>query len=546
MALGVLPRRALRSAVASRVALLAGYAGLAGLGVLLIWPILGDDFPPGVDTPTFLHLSWVTRLALTGHLPNPVLDPFWYGGEFPYLQSYPPLAYGLVGGVSAFTGVDFLVVYRGALMLGYLGTASATVWLGREFGLAPWASLLAGGLVLLSYPVLAALALWGWFTSIAAMPFILLGYGLLERGVHRGKKGWAALGGLCFGLGALAHHMTALAVGFALVPWAVYHLLRRIYQRWNFLQVCGVFISVSLLTTAPWGVPFLAHALEVGFRRDIPGVWIFPLATYAWRAISPYYIGRYIYPSYLGSSIVFFALFGVAFALMEGRRLAGVALVLLALTWFSLGVAGNPLYRFYPFSGLDVARFSLFMAPFLALLASAVVDALVKSVGVRWLSLKVVLVGLALLALLALPVRDAWALHGRMRPYQVAPEVREAMVWLATHTGEEDRVFGAGMWFWDTFLIPYLAHRPIVHGWHDEGASTWREVRSLRYATWFGQGSAEDVYATLHGLGAKYIVVGEGLFSPEMVALFRGMLESRPDMFLPLAQWGKVRIYGVR
>lgn len=545
MVLGVLPRRGVRFAVASRFALVAGYVGLAGLGVLLAWPALGADFPPGVDTPTFLHLSWVTRLALTGRLPNPLLDPFWYGGAFPYLQSYPPLAYGLVGGVSAFTGVDFLVVYRWVMVLAYLGTACATVWVGREMGLAHWSALLAGGLVLLSYPMLAALALWGWFTSIAAMPFVLLGYGLLERGMRQGKAGWAALGGLCFGLGALAHHMTALAVGMALVPWAIYHLVRGLY-RWNFLKVLGVFISVTLLTTAPWGLPFLAHALEVGFRRDIPGVWTFPLATYAWRAISPYYIGRYIYPSYLGSSVVFFALFGVVYSFAEGRRLPGVALIVLALTWFSLGVAGNPLYRFYPFSGLDVARFSLFMAPFLALLASAVVDSLAKGVEVRRFPVKGALVGLALVALVALPVRDAWAFHGKVRPYLVEQGVREAMAWLARETKDGERVFGAGMWFWDTFLIPYLAQRPIVHGWHDEGAPTWREVRSLRYATWFGQGSAEGVYATLHGLGARYVVVGEGLFSPEMVTLFRGMLESRPDLFPLLEEWDKVRIYGVR
>ncbi|GBD11842.1 hypothetical protein HRbin23_01521 [bacterium HR23] len=370
-------------------------------------------------------------------------------------------------------------------------------------------------------------------------------------GGQRGQVGWAVLGGGCFGLGALAHHMTALAVGLALVPWGVYHLVRGTYRRWNFAKVCIVFISVSLLTVAPWGVPFLAHALEVGFRRDIPGVWVFPLATYAWRAIIPYYIGRYIYPSYLGASIVFFALFGVAYAVVEGRRLPGLALTVLTLTWFSLGIGGNPLYHFYPFSGLDVARFSLFTAPFLALLASGVVEALAREVATvqarLWFPVvKGGLVALVLAGLVALPLRDALTFRGRMHPYQVDPEVREAMSWLANHTGEDEAVFGGGMWFWDTFLIPYLARRPIVHGWHDEGASTWREVRSLRYALWFGYGTAESVYATLTVLGARYLVVGEGLFSPEAAPLFRAMLEKRPDLFPLLAQWGKVRIYGVR
>ena len=59
------------------------------LGAILIWPIFGPDYPPGVDTATFLHLSWVTKLAASGALADPFQDPYWYGG-FPYLASYPP------------------------------------------------------------------------------------------------------------------------------------------------------------------------------------------------------------------------------------------------------------------------------------------------------------------------------------------------------------------------------------------------------------------------------------------------------------------------
>lgn len=551
MASPMLLWRARGSAAAPRIALLGGCVGLGVLGVLLVWPILGGDYPPGIDTPTFLHFSWVARLAIQGQLSGPLRDPFWYGGDFPYLQAYPPLAYALVGGISALTGVALVVVFKGVLVLSYIGIAWATVWLAREVGFARWIALLAGLMVLLAYPVLAALALWGWFTTVVAMPFVLLGYGLLWRGVHRGKAGWAALGGICFGLGTLAHHMTALAVGAALVPWGLYYLGRGLYPRWNFLQICSVFISVALLTIAPWGVPFLAHALEVGFRRDIPGLWVFPLATYARLAITPFSIGGYIYPSYLGASTVFFALFGVTYALVEGRRLPGIALMALFLTWFSLGLSGNPLYRFYPFSSLDVARFPLFLAPFLVLTATTVVDAIARAVegwrvpepAVVWRRGVVVLV---VMALVVLPLRDAWVFRGKMAPYRVDPQVKEALAWLATHSAEGDRVFGAGLWFWDTFLIPYLAHRPIVHGWHDEGAHSWRQVRSLRYATWFGQGSAEGVYATLKALGAQYVLVGEGLFSPEITPLFRQMLESRPDLFSLQVQWEKVRIFRVQ
>ena len=69
---------------------LAVAMGLTGLSALLLWPITGGDYPPGVDTPTFLHLSWVVELAFSGNLDNALEDPYWYGG-FSYLI-YPPLA----------------------------------------------------------------------------------------------------------------------------------------------------------------------------------------------------------------------------------------------------------------------------------------------------------------------------------------------------------------------------------------------------------------------------------------------------------------------
>lgn len=81
------------------------------LGLLLVWPIIGPDYPPGVDTPTFLHLSWVTKLAASGDLSNPFRDPYWYGG-FPYMVSYPPLGYGLVGVISFVTRLSSTCTWR--------------------------------------------------------------------------------------------------------------------------------------------------------------------------------------------------------------------------------------------------------------------------------------------------------------------------------------------------------------------------------------------------------------------------------------------------
>ena len=100
---------------------LALFGAFSILGAVLVWPIFGHDYPPGVDTPTFLHLSWVTNLAVSGQLADPFQDPYWYGG-FSYLVAYPPLGYGLVGILTVATRLELTVVYSGLLVLSIRGT----------------------------------------------------------------------------------------------------------------------------------------------------------------------------------------------------------------------------------------------------------------------------------------------------------------------------------------------------------------------------------------------------------------------------------------
>lgn len=113
------------------------------LGLIIIWPILGPGYPPGVDTATFLHLSWVTKLAASGELTDPFTDPYWYGG-FSYMVAYPPLGYGIVGVISFLTTIDLVNVYAAVLVIAYGGLAAATYWLAIEFGLRRWTAALAG------------------------------------------------------------------------------------------------------------------------------------------------------------------------------------------------------------------------------------------------------------------------------------------------------------------------------------------------------------------------------------------------------------------
>ena len=343
------------------------------LGMVLIWPIFGPDYPPGVDTSTFLHLSWVTKLAASGQLADPFQDPYWYGG-FPYLVAYPPLGYGLVGVISFVTTIDLVNVYTALMVLAYGGLAATTYWLAAEIGLRRWTAALAGVLVAVAYPVLSSIFLWGWFTSVLAMPFGLAGIMLLERSLRTGRWPFAALGGACMALSILVHHMTGLSLGLGLVGWLAYHVGSGIYSRRQVVIFSGLFAVVTAAIVAPWGIAFMLHVLEVGFRREVPGLWRPDFTMYRTNIVDSSLIGIHTYPSYLGITFLVLAIGGTVYALLERQRLSGLAVALLVLVWFSMGASLNPLVRAYPFSGLDAARFPLYMAPLMAVVGAALVE----------------------------------------------------------------------------------------------------------------------------------------------------------------------------
>ena len=305
------------------------------LGALLIWPIFGADYPPGVDTATFLHLSWVTKLAASGQLADPFQDPYGYGG-FSYLVAYPPLGYGLVGVVSFVTGLDFVNVYTAVLVLAYGGLAAATYWLALELGLKRWTAVLAGVLVALAYPVLSSIFLWGRFTSVLAMPFALVGFMLLERALRTGNIKLAVWGGLSMAVSILVHHMTGVSIGLAMAGWFVFHALAPVYPRKRLILYSAIFGGITALVVAPWGIAFLVHVLDIGFRREVPGLWRPELSLYRSNIGNSSLIGEYVYPSYLGITLTLLATGGTALALIERRRFAGLAVGLLVLAWFSL------------------------------------------------------------------------------------------------------------------------------------------------------------------------------------------------------------------
>ena len=529
------------------------------LGALLLWPIFGADYPPGVDTPTFLHLSWVTKLAASGQLADPFQDPYWYGG-FPYMVAYPPLGYGLVGVISFVTKLDLINVYMAFLVMAHGGLGTATFWLGVELGLRRWTAALAGILVVLAYPVLSSIFLWGWFTSVLAFPLGLVAIMLLERSLRTGRWQPAAWGGFFMALSILVHHMTGLSLGMGLAAWFVYHSASGKHGRRQVVVSSALFVAITFLVIAPWGIPFTIHILDVDFRREIPGLWVSNLHIYRTQIIDPGLIGGFVYPSYLGITLMVLATGGTVYALLERRRLAGMALVLLVLVWFSLGADSNPLIRVYPFSGLDIARFHLFMVPFMALLGAALVERMIDLLRDFRPTLSLgpftgqahgiwyVLVFAVLAAVLAFPAKDAWRAREFMQPYQVRGSVNEAMTWLAerplSDDGTQDRVYSIGLWTWHTFLIPYLADRPLVDGWHDEGAPNVNQIRQLRLMGWTGNVDIQKAHQLLSELGAEYVLVNPVSDYPvERADVFLEELEAHPEWFQKREQWREVVVF---
>ena len=537
---------------------LTAYRGLGILGAfsalsaVLIWPIFGPDYPPGVDTPTFLHLSWVTKLAVSGDLANPFSDPYWYGG-FPYLEAYPPLGYGLVGTLSFVTRIDLVIVYTVVLVIAHGGLAAATYWLALELGVKRWSAVLAGVLAAAAYPVLASVFLWGWFTSVMALPLGLAGLLLLERSLRTGDWKPASWGGLCMAGSILTHHMTGLSIGLGMVGWFAYHAATGVYSRRQVALFSTLFVAVTALVVLPWGVPFMLHILDAGFRREVPGLWMPGISSFQENLTDVGLIGAHTYPSYMGTSLMVLAIGGTVYALMERRRMAGIAGVLLVLTWFSLGANYNPLIKVYPFSGLDAARFHLFMVPFMAVLSATLVERTAGLLTDLWPSVyrsaRYVPVVALLAAVLAFPVKDALQAQDSMAPYKVNGQAEDAIEWLTLQRGGEAEggpIYSIGLWTWHSFLIPYLGGQPLVDGWHDEGANNVEKIRELRLMGWTGDINIERAYSILTELGATHVLVNRDSDYPiERSGAFWDGFEAHPDRFQKRDQWGDVAVFAV-
>ena len=520
---------------------LAVVLGISLLGLILIHRVFQSGFPPGVDTPLFLHLSWFAQEALQGSSDG-LLDRYWYGGFHPF-TTYPPLTYSLVGALATLPGISLVPVYKGVLLAAYVGTGLATYVLARELGTGRLWGAFAGVLTILAHPMLVSIGLWGWLSSIAAMPFALLAFAGLERAYHRGHVRYAAGGGVALGLAVLTHHMTAFAFGLGLPAWALFYLVRYPAARGHLYRVALWFVGATAVVTVWWIIPWLVNVLDAGFRREVPGLWTFPLRQYLEAITNTGLVAQYAFPSYLGIALIVLAVGGTVQALVVPSRTTPYAILLLILVAFSLGEQVNPLLRLWPFDGLDVARFHLYMVPFMALVGLPFLESVGRGMGdllrlrraPRWLP-AAVSGALALVVLGQMTVDAVTASRALFQPYRVSTLMQETLDWF-NGEGRDGKVLGVGLWHWDDFLLPYYLRRPVVDGWHDEGAKNWRTVRPLRLMMWRAREiDVAEAYDLLGDLDGRYIAI-DTCYPGEAPSQFRAALREHPELFQEVAEF---------
>ena len=515
------------------------------VGLVVARNLLQQGFPPGVDTPIFLHLSWFTRETLSGN--GGLVDPYWYGGFHPF-TTYPPLSYVAVGTLASVPGLGFVFSYKTILLAAYIGTGVATYALARQTGNIRIWSILAAVLTMLAYPLLVTVGLWGWFSTVVALPLALVALAMLERAYHGGLLRFAVAGGVTLGLAVLAHHMTAFAFSLGLPAWFLFYYVRQTLPRRHLYRVTLLFGVALVVTSGWWIVPWAMNLLEAGFQREIPGLWSFPLARYFEAITQRDLIGFYAYPNYLGIGLIIMAVGGTVQAIVSPSRHTPYVILLLLLVAFSLGEQANPLLRVRPLDGLDVARFQLYMVPiialiglpFLAALGTTVVDLLSLRKPPKWLPAAVS--GALVALVLGQAIWDgAEASRKLFQPYRVTPAAQQALDWFGQE-GNQGKVLGVGFWHWDDFLLPYYLDQAVVDGWHDEGARNWRTVRALRIMMWEGQVDVPRAHQLLGELGGRYIAV-QDYFTGESPGEFRAALREHPGLFSEVADWGEVTIF---
>ena len=518
-----------------------------GISSLIARNLLFEGLPPGVDSPTFLHMAWFTKETLLGN--GGLTDPYWYGG-FSLFSIYPPVGYGIVGVIASIPGIGFVLTYKIVLLLAYSAVGTTTYYTARRLDNGFSLSLLAGLVAILAYPMQASVGLWGWYSTIVALPLALLSLILLEKSLDGNRAITAVLGGVVLGLSVLSHHMTAFAFGIFLPIWLIYHFLTKPDLLNHLFKVSILFVLGVTITTIWWIIPWATSLLEYGFEREIPGIWSFPLHRYFKASLDGELIGSHIYPSYVGFGLILMVVGGLIHTLTSVSRTTPYAILLLVIIALSLGEAVNPIVKLWPFSRLDVARFQVYAIPLIAVVGLPFLkDAMKTITSLIALAIKRTLpaslaTGL-IIGLIAGPmVWDSSVTSSKIfKPYLVTSDAQAAFNWL-DQEGREGNVLGVGSWHWHTFLMPYILGRSVVDGWHDEGAKNWQKVRALRTMMWTGDVDPARVHSILKELDGRYVVI-ENRHPGESPKKFKDALLKKNDLFNQVAKLNKVSIFEV-
>lgn len=523
-------RRGPRHRVLETMARARWHIALVVVAFVSLIPYFASGDPPGVDAPTFLHFGWVFEQSLLGSGGSFFTDEWWYGG-LPYLQAYSPGGYGAAGLLSAITPLEIATAFKLVMAVSLAGTAATTYWLGRTLRLSPLYAFFAAALLLLSYPVIAGVGIFGWLPTLASMPFAMAAYVYVEKWTASRNSRHAMYAGALLGVSLFAHHMTAIAFGIAVsVRLAVFVLDTPTGWRDGWKQVrrsLVLFTAGAAVTSAWWGVPFLVNTISVGFQRELPGNWEFGVSTFATALFDRGRIGVETFPSYIGIVQGVLGIAGAIYAIIYRTRFRGVAIAAVVLFWFSTGASANPLVRVYPFSGFDVSRFAFYVAPLLALLSAAAVRAAVQSQDLRkYPALPVV----AVAVLLILPVLDAVASHEVLEPVDEPQAVTESINWISENVPADSKILAVGYRNWDGYWIPQRAGTPIMDGWYDEGAENWRNVRDYRLMGWLGNVDADRLHEIMVAEETEYLVImlWDTTESPR---LFQSAVTERLDLF---------------
>ena len=522
----------------------------AGFGYLLIslvvlWPLFSAGAPPGVDAPTFLHLSWVAEQAILGKLDSPFTDPYWYRG-FDYIELYPPVSYVLIGGLGALSPVDIEIWYRIVVLFSVVALGTSTFWLAHLFRLELWAAAWAGTLAVLSYPVIANTAVFGSLPAIMALPVGVTSYGLLKLAQERTDLKLGVAGGAVLAATLLTHHMTAVVTGMALVPLVGVMLWPKRNRRAS-VKVLGSFAGGFVAVSLMWAAFFVVGLVQIGFRREVAGLWSFDLDVFRSQFLNRNTIGVIVYPYYMGWVQVVLSLAGAVMAFINRDRLMALALSMLLLFWFSLGAEANFLISRFPFSGLDVSRFALYLVPFFAILSAYAVSQSARSVTQVLPSAPQLAKGTAValaIAVLIVPFSDALSARDALDPVESPAEVDVAIDWLVDVGVGEEPIYVIGLGHWDSYWLPARGDIRLIDGWYDEGARNWEEIRVARRMGWTGSVDIERFRSIVADQGARYIAVFQW-HRFEGADIFRTELDARPDLFPVAADLPGARIYDV-